>query len=85
MLRSLLDEEEFAQISAFPSVLRLMVGTDFLSRLEAASEEELGWTTRNLLKPLLELSRRPARRSWARCEVCRAAACWTTRNLLGTF
>uniref|UniRef100_A0A7S3W594 Uncharacterized protein n=1 Tax=Emiliania huxleyi TaxID=2903 RepID=A0A7S3W594_EMIHU len=41
-LRSLLDEEEFAQISAFPSVLRLMVGTDFLSRLEAASEEELG-------------------------------------------
>ncbi|EOD07795.1 hypothetical protein EMIHUDRAFT_249410 [Emiliania huxleyi CCMP1516] len=31
-LRSLLDEEEFAQISAFPSVLRLM----------AASEEELG-------------------------------------------
>ena len=65
MLRSLLDEEEFAQISAFPSVLRLMVGTDFLSRLEAASEEELGWTTRNLLGTLLELSRRPARRSLA--------------------
>ena len=50
VLRSLLDEEEFAQISAFPSVLRLMVGTDFLSRLEAAGDEELGWTTRNLLR-----------------------------------
>mmetsp|Transcript_11323 Transcript_11323/g.34937 ORF Transcript_11323/g.34937 Transcript_11323/m.34937 type:complete len:276 (+) Transcript_11323:320-1147(+) len=41
MLRSLLQAEECAHIEAFPSVLRLMIGTPFLAELCAAPNESL--------------------------------------------